>query len=78
MIVKPWNDLKQGIMFLSFVKIWENDKKLLILTNSEGVIDSMSEELMSLFKISMEELEKPEKYKIQWFLNIVSSFYKDL
>ena len=57
MIVKPWNDLKQGIMFLSYVKNWENDKKQLILTNSEGIIDSMSEELMQMFNITQEELE---------------------
>ncbi len=59
MIVKPWNDLKQGIMFLSYLKKWENDKKLLILTDSAGVIDSMSEELMKMFNITKEELGRP-------------------
>jgi hypothetical protein len=42
MIVKPWIDLKDGIMFVGYIKFWKNDLKLSVLTNNEGVIDSMS------------------------------------
>jgi len=42
--------LKNGIMFLGYLKYWKNGK-LIILTNNEGVIDSMSKELMDNLKI---------------------------
>ena len=71
MIVKPWIDLKDGIMFVGYIKFWKNDLKLSLLTNSEGVIDSMSEQLMELFEISGKDEIKQTKYKITWFLSHV-------
>ena len=39
MIVKPINDLKNGLMFVGYIKNLENNITLSILTNSKGVID---------------------------------------
>jgi hypothetical protein len=43
MIVKPWIDLSEGIMFVGYIKFWKDELKLSILTNLDGFVDSMSE-----------------------------------
>jgi hypothetical protein len=54
MIVKPWIELDEGLVFLGYIKYWKNDLKLSIITDSEGYIDSMSQQLMINFEISGE------------------------
>ncbi len=69
MIVKPWIELGEGLVFLGYIKYWKNDLKLSIITDSAGYIDSMSQQLMINFEISNEfELEQA-RYNIQWLLS---------
>ena len=77
MIVKPCIDLNDGLTFISFIKKW-NDLKLLILTDLNGVIDSMSKSLMDHMKISSDDEIEEAKYNLEWILPNSKTFYRDI
>ena len=75
-LVKPWVSLKDGLQFVGYLKKMK-DMKEVILTNEDGIIDSMSEELMKLFEMCQEEIDT-KRFKIQQCLFGIGAFYHTL